>query len=275
MSDRHVMSCMGMTKVVIENGRVTEVGEPEIRYCPLFKKYRGIDDITAESVRENIEFRMGSFGMCTESREVRMKDFLAFGVSETLSSALRHDMLDCAVIAADGCGTVVVTDPEIVQGLGGRISGICETSPIRCVINTVGRDNILDPENTSIDMIKGVDKAICLGHSRIAVTIAFADDARRIRETYGEAVTIVAVHTSKTSEEDAKIMFDNCDIITACASVNIREEAKRRDVLVAGKKIPIFGVTPKGQELIMIRLNEIGKQPNSTDEFEDLPHPLI
>jgi len=275
MSDKHVMSCMGMTKVVIENGRVTEVGEPEIQYCPLFKKYRGIDDITAEIVKENIEFRMGNFGMCTESREVRMRDFLAFGVSETLSSALRHGMLDCAVIAADGCGTVVVTDPEIVQGLGGRISGICETSPIQCVIDAVGRNNVLDPENTSIDMIKGVEKAISLGHSKIAVTIAFADDALRIRETYGDKIIIAAVHTSKTSEEGAKMMFDHCDIITACASVNIRKEAMKRDVLVAGKKIPIFGVTSKGQELIMMRLKEIGKQPNRMDEFEDLPNPLI
>ena len=39
---RHVIEALGKTRVVIEDGKVAEVGEPEVDYCPLFAKHRGI-----------------------------------------------------------------------------------------------------------------------------------------------------------------------------------------------------------------------------------------
>ena len=36
------MECLGMSRVVIEDGKVVEVSEPKVKHCPLFKKYRGI-----------------------------------------------------------------------------------------------------------------------------------------------------------------------------------------------------------------------------------------
>jgi putative methanogenesis marker protein 8 len=267
------MECMGKTRVVIEDGKVTEVGEPQVRYCPLFKKYRGIEEITPETVRENVEYRMNAFGMCRDDRQVRMKDFISFGVSEILSSAIRDGVLDAAVIAADGCGTVVVRDPEIVQGLGGRISGICETSPIGNVIDQVGRDNVLDPQTAAIDMAAGVRKAKGMGLERVAVTVASADHAKTIRSAYGAGVTIIAVHISGSSEDDAAVLFENCDIVTGCASWPVREEAKRRGVFTAGSKIPVFGVSEIGRMLISKKLEEIGKAPFNGSE--DPPRPLI
>ena len=275
MTDRHVMECLGKSRVTIENGKVVDVSEPLIEYCPLFKKYRGIDEITADVVKENMEFRIKNFGMCTENRKVRMKDFLSFGVSETLSSALKTKTIDAAVIAADGCGTVVVTDPEIVQGLGGRISGLCETSPISNVIKNVGEGNVLDPSTAKIDMLAGAEKAKGLGHSVIAVTIASANDAISLRRSFGSDIIVIAVHTSGTSEEDAVRLFDNCDIITACASDTLRAESKKRDLLIAGSKIPVYGISDIGKEMIRVRLEEVGKQPWDGKESEDLPRPLI
>lgn len=38
---RHVMECLGLSRVVIEDGKVTEVSEPRVKHCPLFEKYRG------------------------------------------------------------------------------------------------------------------------------------------------------------------------------------------------------------------------------------------
>jgi len=73
------MEALGKARVVIEDGQVVEVGEPIIKYCPLFKKHRGIQELNEETIRENIEFRIKSFGMCTESRKTRMRDFLNFG----------------------------------------------------------------------------------------------------------------------------------------------------------------------------------------------------
>ncbi len=275
MTDRHVMECLGMSKVVIEDGKVTEVSEPKVKFCPLFKKYRNIDEITADAVRSNIEYRIGAFGMCTEDRDIRMKDFLSFGISEILSSALKEDMIDAAVIAADGCGTVVVTDPEIVQGLGGRISGLCETSPIKTVIEGVGRDNVLNPEDARMDTVAGVRKARDMGYERIAATIASMDDAAVLREEYGNSITLMAVHTTCMSDEDAKTAFDVCDVITACASRSLRDESKKRDVVVAGNKVPVYGASEKGKELVLMRLRVVGKEPWDGIEPEDPPRPLI
>jgi putative methanogenesis marker protein 8 len=275
MTDRHVMECLGKSRVTIENGKVVDVSEPLIKYCPLFKKYRGINEITAEIVKKNMEFRIENFGMCTENREIKMKDFLSFGVSETLSSSLKENTIDAAVIAADGCGTVIVTDPEIVQGLGGRISGLCETSPISNVIKNVGEENVLEPSTAKIDMFAGAKKAKDLGHSVVAVTVASANDAVSLRRSFGSGIIVIAVHTSGTSEEDAVRLFDNCDIITACASDTLRKESKKRNLLIAGSKIPIYGVSDIGKEMIKVRLKEIGKQPWDGKESEDLPRPLI
>ncbi|MDR3282529.1 MAG: DUF2099 family protein [Candidatus Methanoplasma sp.] len=272
---RHVMECMGKTRVVVEDGKVVEVGEPQVRYCPLFKKYRGIEEITPDVVKENVEYRMRTFGMCCDDRQVRMKDFVSFGVSEILSSAIRDGVLDAAVIAADGCGTVVVRDPEIVQGLGGRISGICETSPIENVMDQVGRENVLDPQTAAIDMVAGARKAKDMGLKRIAVTVAFADHARAVKSAYGDGAVVIAVHISGSSEDEAAVLFENCDIVTGCASHSVREEAKRRGVYTAGSKIPVFGVSDVGRMLISRKLEEIGKGPFDGAVPEDLPKPLI
>ena len=275
MTDRHVMECLGMSKVVIEDGKVTVVSGPKVKFCPLFKKYRNIDEITESVVRSNIEFRIESFGMCTSERQIRMKDFLSFGISEVLSSALKHGKIDAAVIAADGCGTVVVTDPEIVQGLGGRISGLCETSPIEKVIDGVGRENVLDPSAAVIDAVGGVRKAKAMGYGRVAVTVVSVRDAFALRDEFGDSVVIMTVHGSGMSPDDAGEAFKVCDVITACASKALRSESVGKDILIAGNKIPIFGVSEKGKELVMMRLREIGKEPWDGKEPEDPPVPLI
>ena len=276
LMSRHVMECLGMSRVVFEDGRVVGVSEPMVRYCPLMEKYRGIEEITADAVRENMEFRMETFGMCTERRVVRMRNFLAFGVSETLSSALISGEIDAAVIAADGCGTAVITDPELVQGMGGRISGICETSPIQVVVEAIGPENMLDAETARIDMEAGADKAFSMGYGRVAVTTPSMDVARRLRDKYGDRVLIVAVHTTGMSEDDARIAFDTCDIITSCASKYLREEcAKRPDTLVAGNKVPVYAVTEWGKRLVSAKLGELDRKPWKPGEPVVDPRPLI
>ncbi len=274
-SGRHVMYCLGMSRVVIENGEIVEVGEPVIKHCPLFKKYRNIDEINVDTVRENIQFRMDTFGMCCSNRETRMKNFLSFGISEILSSSLQNGLIDAAVIGSDGCGTVVITDPEIVQGLGGRISGIAETSPIQAVIDAVGSDNILDAKTTPLNQVKGAELAYNLGYKSIAVTVAFPEDALQLREKYGKNIIIIAVHTTGVSKEGASIYFDNADIITSCASKYLREESKMRDVVVAGNKVPVYGVTEKGKELVLMKLKEVNKEEWKGSPPEEPPFPLL
>jgi len=271
---RHVFEVIGMTRVTIVDGKVVEVGDPEIRFCPLFKKLVGMEDITTEKVRENIEFRIKDFGFCTEKRIVRARDYVTFGVSEILSTALENRELEAAVIAADGCGTAVVTEPSLLQGLCGRISGLVSTSPLQVVLDAVGRDNVLDPATVPLDMVAGAELAYSKGYRRFAVTIAVPEDAQYLRGRYGDDILLVGVHSSHTTSEGAKMLFDNCDIITACASGCIRREAEKRDVLVAGNKIQVYGVTDMGKKLVLNKLLSIGKRPYQ-GEPKNEPRPLL
>lgn len=270
------MECLGLSRVTIEDGKVVGVTEPAVRYCPLFAKHRGIEELNEESIRENIEYRIRTFGMCSENRETTMKDFLSFGISETLSTALSDGEIDAVVLAADGCGTSVITDPALVQGLGGRISAIRETEPIPKVVEAVGRENILDPDTAAIDMVAGAEKAFGMGYGRIAVTTASMRDVERIRAKYGDRAVIALVHTTGISAEDAEKAFGMCDLITACASEHLREVAhSRSDIVQAGSAVPVYGVTDIGKRLMLRRLEIAGKKPWDPSQKEDPPQPLL
>ncbi|MGZ7048770.1 MAG: methanogenesis marker 8 protein [Methanobacterium sp.] len=275
--DEHVIEALGKTRIVVRNGVVVEVGEPKINYCPLFDKYRGIKEITSETAKENIEFRLKDFGMCKPQRVLKMKDFLSFGVSETLGTLLDENIIDCAVIVSEGCGTVIVTDPEFVQGMAGRISAFLSTSPIIEIIETVGRDYVLNPETAEINQINGVLKAIKMGFKKIAVSVISADDARELREIEKEHedvnIYIFAAHTSEMSKEDAEALFKAADVITGCASRYIREVAENMEVFTAGSSIPIYGVSEAGEKFLKIRIEKIGGLKDKKDA--KIPEPLI
>jgi len=272
MKDRHVIEALGKTKVIIEDGKVTFVGKPEVTYCPLFMKHRGIREITPALVKENMEFRMDDYGMCLPTREMRMKDFLTYGVSELLAMAVSGKMLDCAVLVADGAGTAVITDPELIQGIGGRISGMIETTPIAEVVAAIGRENVLAPDKGTIDQFSGAQLAFSLGHRKVGVTVAKAEDARMIRDGYGSNVMLFAVHVTGVDQKDARTFFDSCDIVTACASYWVREEAKGRALLQVGNKIPIYAASERGKHLLETRIAQLGGRKESG--AEDAPRPL-
>jgi putative methanogenesis marker protein 8 len=270
---RHVIEALGKTKVVIEDGKIVEVGEPQLEYCPLFYKKRGIETMTPEIVRENIEFRIKDFGMCTPDRKLRMRDFLSFGVSELLGMAVAEGRLDAAVLVCDGTGTLVVSEPDLIQGIGGRISGIVETSPIDEVIDAVGRDRVLDQSTAKIDQLAGTELAFKLGFKKVGVTVSFAGDAKALRDRYGDRVAIFAVHSSGRTAEDAEVLFDSCDIVTACGSKSIRAVAKERAPMQAGNKVPVYAASKWGEELIEHR-RKVVKAPQVIQP-EDPPRPLI
>lgn len=273
MVDRHVIEALGKTRVVIEDGKIVEVGEPQLDYCPLFHKTRGIEEVTPEVVRENIEFRIKDFGMCTSDRKLKMKDFLSFGVSELLGMAVTEGRLDAAVLVCDGAGTLVATDPELIQGIGGRISGIVETSPIAEVIDAIGRDRVLDPSTAKIDQLAGTELAFKLGFKKVGVTVSFAEDAKALRDRFGEKVAIFAVHGSGRTPQDATTLFDACDIVTACGSKSIRAVAKERAPVQAGNKVPVYATSAWGEKLIERRREVVNA--SKVIQPEDPPRPLI
>ncbi len=271
--DRHVMEVLGLSRVVVEDGKVVEVSEPKVQFCPLFFKHRGIEKLTRESIRENVEFRIRDFGIFTERREMRMRDFLSFGVSELMSMCVTKGILDCAVTVCDGSGTAVVDDPELIQGIGGRISGLVETTPLQNVIKEIGRDRVLDPETARIDQVAGARMAWDMGYRKIGVTVVKGNDALLLKKELGDHVILFAVHTSGITEEEARTLFDTCDIATACASKHMWDLGRKLGAMQVGTKVPVFAITPLGKEICDIRLKQIGKAARSGED--DPARPLI
>jgi len=254
--DRHILETLGKTRVVVEKGKVVEVGKPLLKYCPLWDKMRGLKELNEKVIKENVEFRIHDFGMCTADREVELEVFVGFGASETFMTSLRRGLLDAAVTVCEGAGTVITSNPTLEQGIGARLSGVIETTPVEGIIKKI-RDKggkILDTPR--IDQVAGLRLAFELGYERVGVTVSTAEDAKKCRVISKHAV-IFGVHLTGISREEAEEFCEIADLITACASPHIRELAKEKARLQAGTAIPIFALTPVGKELVLERAKEV------------------
>ncbi|MDD3043676.1 MAG: DUF2099 family protein [Methanosarcinaceae archaeon] len=256
----HIMELLGKTRVVVKDGQVVEVGEPEVDWCPLFAKVRGIQKITPEEVKTNMEFRIRDFGMFTEKRQLELETFVGFGASEVMMTGLRRGLLDTTVTACEGAGTVISNSPSLVQGMGGRMSGLVETEPIDGIINGISERGgiVLDPSTAKLDPVAGLKKAAELGYKKIAVTVAFADTAKEVRRLEAELgldLIVIAVHVTGLGREDARVLVENSDIATSCASKPIRDLVK--PLAQVGTAVPLFALTQKGKELVLERAKEV------------------
>jgi len=261
--DEHIIEAIGRCRITIRNGKVIEVGPPAISSCPLAERFaKPVREITSEAVRENIQARIQEFGMCTPDRVVYAEgEFVGFGASELIGNGLSHGILDCAVLASDGAGTVLATTQGLVQGIGGRMSGLVKTMPIPEVVDRIERNGgmVLDRMEGRIDQLAGTRLAYARGYNKIAVTIATAGAAEEIRREFPEAL-IVAVHTTGTTPEEAERLASTADLITACASVHIRSVAGKKALLQAGTAIPVFAMTERGKELIISKVRSTEDQ---------------
>ena len=281
VKDHHVIEALGKTEVVIENGKVVSVGEPLVEYCPIFDKIDNTKQLDKDFIKWNMEKRIREFGMCTADRVVKMPDMMSFGISEILKTNKELGLIDCVVGVCEGVGTMLITDPEIIQGVGGRVSALISTTPIPEVIEKVGIENVLNPDTADLDPIKGLEMAIEKGYKNIAITILPSKTIEELREypiPEDINVYIFVAHTTNASDEEARIVFENADVVTACSSVKIRDYAEKEEVYYSGSKVPIFAVTKKGREFLDNRLQKIGK-PLTVKDYplnrETHPHPLI
>jgi putative methanogenesis marker protein 8 len=257
----HIMEIMGKTRVVVKDGEVIEVGETELEWCPLIEKLSGVQKITSEEVKKNVESKIKDYGMFTAKRQLLGHDtFVAFGASEIMMSGLHSGFLDAAITACDGAGTVISNNPELVQGMGGRMSGLVKTEPISDVINGIKKlgGTVLDTKTASIDPVGGVKKAAELGYKKIAITTADSKTAKKLRELeakLGLDLIVIAVHTTGVSKEEARGLLGNSDLVTGCASKYIREFAK--PIVQVAAAIPLFALNKKGKELVIEREKDI------------------
>jgi putative methanogenesis marker protein 8 len=238
---------------------VVDVGEPAIEDCPLARRFAvPVAEMSPEAIRANMEARIRSFGMCTPAREVLSEtDFVLFGASELMMEGLRSGLIDAAVLASDGAGTVVVPTPALVQGIGGRMSGLVSTTPYPAVIERIrqARGLVVHPDTAALDQAGGARYAHEHGFSRIAVTVAGPSMAEEVRAVAPEAV-IIAVHTTGLTEEEATRLIDVSDIVTACASATVRDAARTRALVQGGTGVPIFALTSRGKALVMAKLSK-------------------
>jgi putative methanogenesis marker protein 8 len=257
----HIMEMMGKARVVVKDGKVVEVGAPEVEWCPLFVKLRGVQKMTPDEIRKNMESRISELGMFTENRKLEFESpVVVFGASEVMMGGFNSVFLEKPVTACDGAGTVISGNPALVQGIGGRMSGLVETEPIDAVIKGIEErgGTVLDPSTATIDPVEGARKAAELGYRKIAVTVAdpkTAKNLRKLETELGLDLIIIAVHVTGLSREEAQEILENSDIVISCASRHIRELAK--PLVQVAAAIPLFALTQKGKELVIERAKDI------------------
>lgn len=281
MNDRHIIEALGKAEVVIENGKITYIGEPVVDYCSIFDNGQHNGDLTKEFIKSNINKRIEEFGMCTPQRSFDVEDTMSFGTSETLKTNMINGNVDCVVGACEGVGTLLIDDADLVQGVGGRVSALISTTPIDEVIDNVGRDNVLNPETAELNPLKGLEMAIERGYKNIAITIIPTERVRDLRQypkPENVNIFIFVAHTTNVSQKEAEMLFDYADVISGCSSINIRETAEERKPYYAGKKVPLYAVTENGRKLLNERLEYIGYElceKMYPQDFTQSPKPLI
>ncbi len=281
MNDRHVIEALGKAEVVIENGKITYIGEPVVDYCSIFDNGQHNGDLTKEFIKSNINKRIDEFGMCTPQRSIDVEDTMSFGTSETLKTNMINGNVDCVVGACEGVGTLLIDDAKLVQGVGGRVSALISTTPIDEVMDKVGRENVLNPETAELNPLKGLEMAIERGYKNIAITIIpteMVKDLRQHPKPEDVNIYIFVAHTTNVSKKKAEMLFDYADVISGCSSINIWETAEERKPYYAGKKVPLYAVTENGKRLLNERLEYIGYElceKKYPQDFTQSPKPLI
>ncbi len=260
---QHIIEAAGKARVVIRDGQVVSVEHGVLTSCPLAARFaRPVTSFSEDEIRANIEGRIEAFGMCTREREVLCDDdFVLFGASELLSAAIRGGIIDCAVLACDGAGTVITPVPRMIQGIGGKMSGLVATTPLPEVISRIEAHggHVVTPGTGAIDMAAGVRAAYAKGYRHVAVTTASAAEAHALRSAFPE-VLITAVHTTGMGEEEGQVLADTCDLIFPCASGSIRNIAGPRAHIQGGTAVPVYAMTSKGCAVILEKIRSSGQQ---------------
>lgn len=256
-------------EVIIENGEVVDATEPLVEWCPLKKMVYGRDTPhTKEFIKDVVRYKIKKVGMFTKDRIVESEsDLVPYGASEMLMCAKQHGVIDCAVLACDGAGTVIATTPRLIQGIGEWMGGLIATSPIREVIERIERagGTVVDPDSAEIDQLRGVGEAFELGFKRIAVTVAgrFAGrlpEFRRLEAEHEGTLVILMICNTGVEADGAELMAANADMVWACASMAVWDVVGPKAVVQIGIGIPVFVLTDRGREIVEKRADAIGRR---------------
>lgn len=263
--DYHVLRFFS-SFVAISGGKVVEVADACMVFCPLvkmfYKQMRHLDGSNQEAIREKIkdviEDKIRRFGFFSERREL-LKDDIAvpYGASEILMYAMQKKHVDAAVIVCDGAGSVIVTAPEVVQGIGARMNGLFYTTTIPAIVEKLKKSyGHVVFSDAHIDQIQAAEEACKLGFKRIAVTIngymekEHLCEIKKIEKKYGVTITTLVVCTTGASQERVLEIKEYADLVWSCASKEVREIIGPHALVQVSEKIPVFVLTPKGLSLL-------------------------
>jgi len=265
--DRHVWE-IGKGMIVISEGKIISISEPLVKYCPIHEAWIGRKDHSVESITKHTQWKIRDFGLCTKKRLIYAKiRGIGYGCSESFMSAMQHGLVDAVVIACDGAGTVVSAIPEVIQGIGGPMNALIETTPIPEVITRLQELGaiVLDPITAKMDVFAGVKLAITQGFQKIgAIVVApqapVIEELRALEETHGVQIIIFVVHTTGIPPEFVKFI-ENADMAHACASKIMRDYFTSRARKVFGSTIPVYALSEIGEQILNIREEECLQEP--------------
>lgn len=259
MKREHLIQCCG-AKVRIHGKRIEVLGEPRIHNCPLHESFYGFKVIDKKAVEKTVEVKMRTHGFCCQHRAFSDAMVVPYGASEIIRTCMEAKLLDCAVLVCEGAGTVITSNPSLVQGIGAHLTGIIETSPIKKIIQHIKANDgsILDEPSARIDQTKGFQKAAEIGFKKIAVTVAgfhakHITKIRRLEKKSGVEATIFSVCNTCITAEDTR-HIENADIVTASASKIIREQLGSKATMQLGVGIPVFALTDRGKKTMLTHL---------------------
>lgn len=249
--------------VTVSGGEVIEVSDPELTYCPLanllYKNFRTLDTLDKRAfkntVQDAVEEKISQFGFFTEDRKIYQKDIsIPYGASEILMYALRKRQIEAAVTVCDGAGTVISSNPEVIQGIGARMNGLFFTTSFQYLVKRLEENDCTVIPGGRIDQTEGIKRAIQLGYRNIAVTVngysgENLNEIREFERSHNVSVTILVVCTTGIGRKRLLEIKENADLVWSCGSKGIRNIISKKAIMQMSITIPVFVLTQKGFNL--------------------------
>jgi len=251
--------------ITIEHGKVIKISNPAISHCPLAGfLYKGLKRSESfpisrlkSELKKVIEEKITQFGFCTKDR-VFWDDGVSvpYGASEIIAHGLINKAIDSSVIVCDGAGTVAVSIPQVVQGIGARMHSILRTSAIPGVIERLHQYGCRTINNGGvIDQKRGVIEAAKEGYKNIAVTVnAYQGESlkniRALEKQYGISLIILAICTTGVSGERINEIGKYADLVWACRSKEVRNILCVKAIEILSNASPVYILTQKGKVFV-------------------------
>ena len=251
--------------ITISHGKVTKITKPAITHCPLagffYKGLKRSGDLPLSRLKDEIkkvvEGKIEQFGFCSKKRILWDDgESVPYGASEIIEHGLRNKIIDSSVIVCDGAGTVVVSIPQVVQGIGARMHSVLRTSAIQEVIERLHKYGCHTINNSGlIDQKRGVIEAAKEGYRNIAVTInAYQGESlksiRALEKQYGISLIILAICTTGISGKRINEIEKYADLVWACRSREVRNILCVKAIEILSNASPVYILTQKGKVFV-------------------------